>query len=105
MTQTAKAVLTEIADLFEAKPETWTQGHYARSGLGRPIGAITPGARCWCMMGAIQKFASNVTTQIACVDLIQAHIPASTPIPWFNDAPGRKVEDVVRVLREAAADT
>lgn len=49
----------EAARELIADPEHWTQGVYAKSALGLPIGPSAPGAVCWCAEGAMRKVTGD----------------------------------------------
>lgn len=54
-----REILVAARELISV-PERWTQGSLAESRLGRPIGPSTPGAVCWCALGAVQKVADDL---------------------------------------------
>jgi hypothetical protein len=99
---TAEKLLTKVADHFEAHPETWTQGEYARDAEGSPLGDVKdPAAVCWCMEGAIHWLAPSGEIADEAFWLCMRSVPST--VFEFNDAPGRTVAEVIAQLREAAA--
>jgi hypothetical protein len=99
---TPQELLAAVADHFEAHPEAWTQGAFARDAAGDDlIRPVDRDAVCWCVSGALYKFAmgSEETRRAAWGRL---HTAVGTMVTVFNDAPDRTVADVVAKLREAA---
>ena len=45
-----------------AAPQTWTQGEFARDGLGQPVSWRSPEAAQFCIWGALNRAASEVTS-------------------------------------------
>lgn len=111
-------IFTRAADLLE--PEgAWTQGAFSRNADGSvdhggdedPDG-VADNPVCWCLLGAMAKVSGY--------DLVRGPYPFSGPLKQatrtlraftgndpseWNDAPGRRQEDVVAILRKAAKAT
>ena len=45
-----------------AAPQRWTQGEFARDGLGQPVNWRSPEAAQFCIWGALNRAASEVTS-------------------------------------------
>lgn len=93
-------VLGAAADLLE-KPGAWTQGGWARDGLGDRVVSTSSAATCWCAMGAMIRvaFATGRDADGA-VDRLAKLVGAN--IGKWNDHPARTQAEVVDTLRQAA---
>lgn len=101
-------VLERAADLIE--PEgAWTQGSFARTVTGFPVGFDTPAAKCFCTRGAIMRVQNRGVYDSPAETFFSNKVTRSTDgyvalrlVNW-NDAPERTQSEVVAKLREAAA--
>lgn len=93
-------ILDAAADLIEPEGR-WTQGAFARTAKGRPIGLRDGAAACWCAVGAIERVVGGA---IFTADRAFAFAQRSLQSAWapFNDAPNRTQAEVVAALRKAA---
>ena len=94
---------SKAADIIESG---WTQGVYARDEDGCSVYPQKKTAKSWCLTGAL--FAVAYTTD-KCIsyglivdNLIENLALEDTPGMW-NDSPDRTQEQVVTLLRRAAA--
>lgn len=80
-----------------AKPESWTQGAFARDAEGRATQDLMQSA-CWCVAGAIKRcYESRVDRQKA-LDRLEDETGWYAIPPW-NDDPARTHAEVVDLLR------
>jgi len=100
-------VLDRAADLIE--PEgAWCQGADARDAHGCDVDYDSPRAKCFCIVGAINR-VSGLPINVRAADhwsweTRRAFRLAAGEMPMpFNDADGRTKAAVVTKLREAAA--
>ncbi len=108
---------SEVLQAAKAKVESgWTQGTAARNAAGITCNAYDDDARSWCALGAIAAvtppacLANNQTDEIFQLryqvqdDLVRPlNLPSSLCFPAWNDAPGRKQEEVVALFDKAIA--
>ena len=81
----------------------WCQGAYARTKSGRPIGPRTPGAACFCPLGAAQRVVlAGGYRYAAMVDAMNAACP-NYGIAHWNDTTGRRQATVWKMLDRAIA--
>ena len=84
------------------KPDSWTQVFFARDKNGEDVDLDSPQACKWCLMGAINRCykycetREKVTTQI----FEYFNSKGIFSVTKWNDAPERKHEEVVGVLKE-----
>jgi hypothetical protein len=106
-----------IRKAIENVNKGWCQGHYARTAEGLAVSGKNGKAVQWCMQGAFNKvFSEEEGHDIGAVEwndvvdkideLVQpqikpTYLPANLMV-LFNDTPGRKKEEVIEVLEEAA---
>lgn len=94
-------ILDWAADLIE--PEgAWTQGAFARTKDGEPIGPLEAPATCWCLYGAIDKAGEDLGVDAGWDADRALFASLRTNVPKFNDAPERTQAEVVAALRQAA---
>lgn len=99
-------LLTCAADLLE-KPGAWCQGAMARDVRGESVSPTDPDAVCFCLVGAIRKCENNITLSEY---LVKEYIKPAVHQHWkyqmatgFNDSRKRTQQQVVGILRKAAA--
>ncbi|WP_316207524.1 hypothetical protein [Bradyrhizobium sp. SZCCHNR3118] len=94
--------IVERCLLLFAKPGRWTQKTCARDGLGKPVQVFSQEARCFDIEGAIRRAAGNEDrgAYARFVPLIKRQIQKQ-PFDW-NDQPGRKQRDMVRMFEDMA---
>lgn len=98
--RTVPEVLRAAADLIE--PEgAWTQGAFARTAKGNPIGPEEQPAVCWCAYGALMKVCPDSFVRGDADDALR-RVTRSDAVSFFNDAHTRKQPEVVAALRQAA---
>jgi hypothetical protein len=107
---TGAQIFRGVAGLL-AQPGTWTQHAWARDAEGngyvRPLG---PEAVCWCIRGAVRKVAGTGCTKaedeaIAALYVILRRGDGccrEITLAAWNDAPARRVDDVIRLVARAA---
>ena len=91
------ANLLDKAAKFLSQPNRWCQTFWARDKDGRRIDWDSEDAVKFCMVGAIRRCAKMPLT----ADLAESYLP-----PFhvrFNDEPGRKVKEVIKVLTDTAS--
>lgn len=92
-TLTVREALLRIQGLIE---KGWTRKRNVKMRYGRP---------CYCISGAYAVVTKGQSIEVA--SRVWGAIRAVTPFYGspidFNDAPGRKKEEVVRLLQRAAA--
>jgi len=90
------------------KPSTlikrgWCQGNYAKTKNGRPTKVNSKAAVKFCILGAIQR--SGISTIHVNMDVLRIvrklHGNKFDSLSVFNDLPGRKKKDVIKVLKLA----
>lgn len=90
----------------------WTQGDGARSANGEGVPLNDERAVCFCLIGALSKAADAVegrvqgswhyvTARDHLIQVLKGTYDHVWDLITFNDAPGRKVEDVIAVLEKA----
>jgi len=106
MIHTGRELLLAVADAFEQRPETWTQGSNARDARGNPVVPVSVEARCWCFLGkAVHLLRANEDSDNMplCQEVVElASKSLGTNSLLWHDAPGRTVAEVVQMLRKAA---
>lgn len=112
----------EVVELLRAardklsNPACWTQHFYARDGQGlgytERFQTQYPEAQSWCALGAIYFFdnnssAFNVAEALENVldagVIADALVAGKNPVVAFNDAPGRKHEEILALFDRAIA--
>jgi hypothetical protein len=105
-------ILNQAADLLASSPTAHTKHQLARDKNNRPVGTASPDACSWCMQGAIWNSVEKLglsghLEKLAYDDamaLVRQCLPNTQDYPWqFNDAPTTTTDDVIAVLRKAAA--
>jgi hypothetical protein len=99
-------VLNDAGDLIKSRG--WTKGTRARDSADRVVRYWSETATRWCVMGAVEKCATEKSTAswglaLDALHALRRHvgIPTSVPIAVWNDAqPGP--EPVIAALRAAA---
>ena len=100
---------TKVSELLK-KPENWTKGTYARNDQGLSVDWTHPGARCWCLTGAIalvygDNYGSdpNAPTPSSVNQWVRAYLREKGlgwRIPVYNDATERTFEEVRQLVLE-----
>lgn len=105
----AVALIERAADLLESG---WCQRAYALTADGREVHSSKPSAVAWCASGALMRARDEVLGTMAphlygaaVNDLTNFLIEREGPmtISAYNDAPGRKKEEVVALFRDYLA--
>lgn len=101
-------VLNRAADLI-TPPGAWTQGSNARDAEGCPVPLDDPYAECFCVAGAIARFAKGEDwadgLQIVRRTLNTGRVPFVSfvdSVSGWNDEPERTQAEAVQLLRDAA---
>lgn len=96
--------LIDAANLIN-KPFKWTQRAFARDKHGESC--MPEEGYCWCAIGAIIAATPDNDKRIKAEQLLDAHpeVAKFGRVSAWNDSPGQTRENVVRVMREAAAST
>lgn len=98
MTPEARTVLTNVRDLFQSNPATWMQGRLAQNRYGVPVSPNAGSATCFCLGGAIAKYSpQKLQAELEAIAAVKLITGAQSIANW-NDAPGRTVADVVKIL-------
>lgn len=98
MNHRARNVLLNAADLLEKKG--WTQGCDARDADGRTVALDSELAQSFCAIGAVHRVAAHVHDADEALNVLRRFCRNGVS-PW-NDAPNRRKEEVVDLLRKAA---
>src|SRR5215510_10163473 len=61
MARPVERQIVEQARALIAAPQTWTQGEFARDGLGAPVSWRSPEAAQFCIWGALNRAAGELT--------------------------------------------
>ena len=61
MAQPLERKIVGRARTLIAAPQMWTQGEFARDGFGRPVNWRSPQATQFCIWGALNRAASELT--------------------------------------------
>lgn len=109
------AYLLEAAARLLTPSDTWTREYYARDENGEDIPEFSERAVCWCATGAIWKVSGYVGNFGPDFDARAVHEAVRflakvvagpranyTSVVDWNDADGRKKQQVVTALRKAA---
>lgn len=81
------------------KPESWTQGYYARTAINYMVyPANDSDAAKWCTMGAVQKCYGYTGITHDLIKRIEDRIGRS--VAAWNDATERTHSEVVALLKE-----
>jgi hypothetical protein len=94
--------VVEALNLVKDKLSTgWTQKTCARDKRGLPVASCDREAVCWCMIGAIGRVTDGDVFNET-VEALEAALPRGYGfVSEFNDAEGRKVEDVFALIDKA----
>lgn len=101
----ASEILADIITMFK-RPSCWTQRAYARERpKGVPTEVSNPDATCFCLTGAIQRVApgNDGDARYWLHEAIRKEHFGNGGIVSFNDAPGRTIQEVRKVLKTAHA--
>lgn len=98
-------VLNRAADLI-TPPGAWTQGSYARDAEGCPVPLDDPYAECFCVAGAIARFAKGEDWADG-LQIVRRTLNTGRAVPFvsvsgWNDEAGRTQAEAVQLLRDAA---
>lgn len=96
----------EMANFLRKDPQAWTQGAWARDMRGNEIDPRSDKARAFCLGGLMARFTNpdSATRERVVALMHRALPPAWCSVPSFNDDSTTHVEDIIRVLEEAASD-
>lgn len=81
------------------KPESWTQGEFARNRSGERTNSNCPTACSWCMIGAMFKCYKGDELYTGLFKAISDHIGDVEIYKW-NDDPNRTHAEVVDLLKK-----
>lgn len=91
------------------KPEAWTRGRLARRRDGTPTHPLAPGARCFCLLGAMWSIVlvgedKEVRRQGA-LSLLRDALPEryDRQISWFADDPENDHASMLALFDKAIA--
>lgn len=95
-------ILTRAKALIQ-DPKNWTQGEYARSAEGIPIGERHPRATCFCSMGAIRRVTGSSSNLFyKNLDALRAvEVVTCEPLSEYNDS--HTHAEVIAKFNEAIA--
>lgn len=103
-------ILRKVKSLLASEAQ-WTREHYARSAVGESRRGLSDDAVCWCLQGAIDRAAWELTgmgysseAEFFVFEAILSHNPLHAGIIQFNDDPITKFSDVQKVLDRAIED-
>ena len=101
---TTAAILTKARELLST-PDRWARKHQATAANGIGVPWNSTDAKCFCMMGAINRADWELKSDEAfdTMDLIEDIIGEALPI--FNDNPGTTHAAVLRVFDQALEET
>lgn len=100
---TVADILLGARDLI-AQPGGWCRGHFATDASGKFVDPLAADAASWCMVGAIYRIAGEGNGDQR--DRAPIHLSSATggaSISVYNDAPGRRIADVVDTYNHAIA--
>lgn len=92
------------------KEKGWTQRENARDPEGKPVSFLHETAACFCAAGALGRaeneigfYFGEMTTHTPLLDVIRASGTSGEchGIPYWNDAPGRTLEEVLSYFDKA----
>jgi hypothetical protein len=91
MARPVERQIVERARALIAAPLTWTQGEFARDGLGSPVSWRSPEAAQFCIWGALNRAAREMTgdevLRVRLVDRAARSLRGTTPsISRLNDS-------------------
>lgn len=82
---TASEVLRKARALID-KPESWTQGAYARTADGKDLPPKDEQACAWCILGAVHQVADGGGVSVDAIETLVKALPTATAhLPNFND--------------------
>jgi hypothetical protein len=96
---TPKFVLLAVRDLL-AERERWTQHLAARDANGECVVPTSPSAKCWCLLGAIDRCAPKPDVNAATGDLLRSFLPGGVIVEW-NDHERRTHAEVLGFIDRA----
>jgi hypothetical protein len=115
LTEEDRHAVRQVIRTARAKvAEGWTQGAFARVTHGWSCKADSERACCWCILGALaravgvpdvshfQPDAHRTRPAWFAEGLLEGKV--DEPLPEWNDAPGRTIEQVLGLLDAVAAD-
>ena len=102
-----KAILVRTRELI-ADPKSWLQRNSARNSVGCTVGTRSSRAKSFCVLGALDRASWELKTDLPSKTLrapIKNHLPPSSRVVDWNDAPRRTHAQVLRLLDKAIAAT
>ena len=82
----------------------WTKRAWARNSHGRAVDAHSRSAVRFCALGAIRLASKGVTAdRVGARDALHSVLEFTSNIENFNDDPGTKKSDVIRLFNRAIA--
>lgn len=95
----------EIAYFLTKSPDAWCQGAGARMGDGTPVHPTSPHARQFCMLGLIERFATDRAMRERVLSLVERAIQPYAgymPVHTYNDIAVENAQNVIARFQEAA---
>lgn len=94
---TGRELAKKMAQFYTQNPQAWTQGVTARDQIGEPVGIFNSTATQWCMVGLAMKLDEAHLARDDLYGIFEQNGDALY-LSDFNDAPGRKVEEIIALL-------
>jgi hypothetical protein len=95
------SAIRQVYELFQDKSK-WTTGEFARDNSGYSMSFDSPDAVCWCLHGALDKYASNPRDFIKLRSIQKQLYPDANSLACLNDRYG--YDAVMKVLETALAE-
>lgn len=77
-------VLTQARELI-SDPARWTRGYMARNKSGDAVSEKSPGAVCWCSIGAMMAVAGSFPNEIYLAWDVLEQLTGVGLLAYFND--------------------
>lgn len=95
---TIQEIAADIAQELRDDPTRWTNGKYARNGLGQGTLVFDEAACTWCLEGHIIRRSPNIQGVYAFTKAA-----GRSNLATWNDQPKRTVEEVIDLCDKVAA--
>lgn len=101
--ETTRRVFALAAALL-SEPGSWIQHEVARDGDGDVTSPFAAEAKCFCLIGAVERAKRDLKTDAPVLYHLRQLVPPNTLLSKWNDAPHRRREEVVDLLMKAAQE-
>lgn len=104
----AIAILREARKLL-SEPGSWIQYEDARDASGTPVPARNEDAKCFCLVGALERASYDLRGKVKALDICDAraavciavNLPLKQTLIEWNDTQNRTADDVLNALTTA----